>query len=494
MTAKISFVVFSVLLLLRCDILEAQIKFSRVYGGNSYDFGAEVIQTPDDGFLVAGTTGSFGVESGQILLFKTDPNGYVEWRRFYGDQFADQAVSMEPTADGNLIIVGNTETIDSSYQMYALKMTFDGDTIWTRNYGGSDWDFCRQVAALPDGGFALFGQSFNSGDADFSLVRINADGDLLWTKTYGGPLEESGESIALAFDGGFYLAGHTESYGEGMRDMFVVRTDADGDTLWTETFGGPLDDLCYSVAETIDSGYVLAGGTENNTPGMSDMIIRKEHATDSWVTYESRGADAYFTDVLVEPGSGNLVVVGYHGNGGFGKEDARILRYGNIGDNGMGVWNGVARSHGSPEIDRFVDVKRCSDNGYVMVGYTQGFLNRFDDIYLVKAGNDGIAEQPELGVDEIILNDVKFDVSVGPSPFGAINPELFVQDYQSLVREVNAPINVTIYNSVGQAVHSAPILSNATTLELNDLSGGIYHYQLQTPNTILATGKLVKLN
>lgn len=490
MTSKATFVLALVFLFLRSDILEAQIKFSRVYGGNSYDVGAEVIQTPDDGYLVAGTTGSFGVESGQILLTKTDPEGYVEWRRFYGGEFADQATSMETTSDGNLIIAGNTETVDSSYQMYAIKMTFDGDTIWTRNYGGADWDFCRQVAALPDGGFALFGQTYNSGDADFCLIRINSDGEQLWTKTYGGSLEESGESIAQTFDGGFYLAGHTKSFGEGMNDMYVVKTDANGDTLWTKTFGGPLEDLCFSVAETIDSGYVLAGGTENNTAGISDMVIRKEHPTDTWVTYESRGGDAYFTDVLVEPGTGNLVVVGYHGNGGFGMEDARILRYGNLG----GVWGGVARSHGSPAVDRFVDVKRCSDNGYVMVGYTQGFLNRFDDIYLVKAGNDGIALQPELGVDEINLDGEKFDVSVGPTPFGSVNPQLFIQDYQSLTKVINDPLRLVVYNSVGQAVSTSSVVSNQTSLDLNHLSDGIFYYQLQTSSAVLATGKLVKLN
>lgn len=487
--SKTTFTLVLLFLFLRSDVLEAQIKFSRVYGGNSYDTGAEVIQTPDDGFLVAGTTGSFGAESGQILLTKTDPEGYVEWRRFYGNEYADQASSMQITSDGHLIIAGNTETADSSYQMYAMKMTFSGDTIWTRNYGGADWDFCRQVVALSDGGFALFGQSFSSGDPDFSLIRINSDGDQLWTKTYGGSAEESGESIALASDGGFYLAGHTKSFGEGMNDMYVVRTDNDGDTLWTETFGGPLEDVCYSVAETIDSGYVLAGGTENNTPGISDMIIRKENAADTWVTYESRGGDAYFTDVLVEPGTGNLVVVGYHGNGGFGKEDARILRYGNLG----GVWNGVARSHGSPEIDRFVDVKRCSDNGYVMVGYTQGFLNRFDDIYLVKAGNDGIAAQPELGVDEIVLNGGRFDVSVGPTPFGAVEPQLFIQDFESVVKEINDPISVVVYNSVGQAVSTTSVVSYQTVLAMSHLDNGIYYYQLEASNTVLATGKLVKL-
>ena len=233
----------------------AQPLFTRVFGGDSYDTGAEVIQLADSSYLVAATTGSFGLQSGQIMLIKIDASGYEQWRRFYGGQYSDKAESMQLSSDGNLIIAGTSEVTGGGYQFYAAKMTLSGDTIWTRTYGGSNWDFCKQVAALSDGGFALFGQSFNTGDGDFHLVRIDAQGDTLWTRNYGGQELESGQSIAVAMDGGFYLAGHTESYGAGESDMYVVRTNEFGDTIWTKTFGGVEETLAQALralAEHID--------------------------------------------------------------------------------------------------------------------------------------------------------------------------------------------------------------------------------------------------
>ena len=490
MIAKSTLSSVLIILLLCCEGLYAQTLFTRVFGGSSYDTGAEVIQTPDGGYLVAGTTGSFGVESGQVLLFKTDTEGYVEWRRFYGGDYADQAVSMELSADGNLIIAGNTETAENSYQAYAIKLNMDGDTLWTRNYGGPDWDFCRQVTALPDSGFALFGQTYSSGEGDFFLVRIDGDGDTLWTKTYGGPALESGESISQPVDGGFYLAGYTESYGDGMTDMYIIRTDENGDTIWTKTYGGTLDDFCYSVATTADTGYVLAGGTYNNTPGLSDMVVRKESNAVSWVKHEPRSSSSFFTDVIIEPGSGNVTCVGYEEGGAFGKEDARIIRFGGLD----GIWNGMARSHGSAENDRFVDVKLCSDNGYVMAGYTQGYLDRFDDVYLVRGDNNGIAVQPELGINELEIGGNTFKTGLGPNPFRDVNPSFNIENFQTVASSVGEPISLLLFNSLGQNIIAVPVVSGKTELNLESLKAGIYHYQLKTANRLLATGKAIKLN
>lgn len=474
--------------------LSAQELFQRVYGGESYDVGREVIQTADDGYLIAGSTGSFGLTSGQIMLIKTDFQGYEEWRRYYGNDYADQLESMQETVDGNLILGGYTEQSGNSYQVYALKLTMDGDTIWTRSYGGTAWDFCRQLVSLPDGGFALFGQTYShgSGNGDFYLLRLNSDGDTLWTKTYGGSGTESGESIALAADGGFFLAGYTNSFGAGKNDIYVVRTDDQGDTLWTKTFGGPEDDFCYAVGAMLDGGYVLAGGSFNHepNPGRAIYIVIKDGGSMQWTKYDPFGVgNNYWTDVLIEPGTANITCVGYYVDGGYGKDDGRIIRYG-----ADGIWNGMARGHGSEEVDRFYDVKQTSDGGYIMVGETQGFLNRFDDVYLVKGDGFGIAVDPELGVNEIEVQGETFGVQIGPNPFSSSDPTLFIQDYTSLERKLDAPMEFKMYNGLGQQVSYQIINTGNSVLHSRSLNNGIYHYQLVSGNTILATGKAVKVN
>lgn len=477
---------FGLLITVRAN---SQEQFQRVYGGESYDQGCEVIQTPDDGYLIAGTTGSFGFSSGQIMLIKTDFQGYEEWRRYYGDNYADQARTMMQTADGNLVIGGFTETQLNSYQALAIKLTMDGDTIWSRSYGGAEWDFCRQVAVLPDSGLALFGQTFGNGAAegDFLLIRINKDGDTLWTKTYGGPEMESGESIAVAPDGGFYLAGYTSSYGAGKVDFYVVRTDAFGDTLWTKTFGGPEDDFGYAIAITNDGGYVVAGGTFSNTAGKSDFVIYKDQGSIQWTRYSAYLGNDFWTDIIVEP-IGNVTAAGYFTEGGAGMEDMRITRYG-----ADGIYNGMASGHGSHLNDRAYDVKLTSDGGYVMVGFTEGFMERFDDVYLVKMNNIGETAPDEVGIDEISINGEVFSVTVGPNPILDVEPTMFIQDYESLISKLDKQMSVGLFNTLGQFIEELPISAGNTKLNVSNLPSGVYSYILKSGNLVLATGKLVKI-
>ncbi|MFM1874418.1 MAG: hypothetical protein RL266_155 [Bacteroidota bacterium] len=472
--------------------VQGQVQLTRVYGGESYDFGAEVIPTSDGGYLIAGSSSSFENDvSSQVLVFKADEWGNVVWRKNLGGVFADLAESMVETADGNLLVAGFSETINATYQFYALKLTMDGDTIWTRHYGGAAWDFCRQVAALPDGGFALLGQtySYGAGEGDFYLIRIDSEGDTLWTKTYGGALDESGESIALAADGGFFLAGTTESFGAGGKDMYVVRVDSNGDTLWTKAFGGVEDDICNAVAAAADGGYILAGGTYNFTPGKSDFILRKEDGIQQWVKTESKPGDNFLTDVIVEPGTQNVTTVGYLTESDeFGGVDGRILRYG-----ADGIWNGVAKNHGTSETDNFIDIKLTSDGGYAILGTTQGYLNRFDDVWLVKTNNQGFGVSANVAINEINIGNEAFAVRVAPNPVGSYS-QLMIDGYELISKAFNYQVELRVFNALGKLVHVQNINSGNEMLQLNDVAAGILSYQLVAGNELLATGKLVKLN
>ncbi|MCB9187322.1 MAG: T9SS type A sorting domain-containing protein [Flavobacteriales bacterium] len=480
----------SLFLLLRQDAF-AQSQFTRVYGGGGYDFGVEVIQTTDGGYLVAGQSSSFteGLSS-QILLFKTDPNGYEEWRKTYGGQFADQAESMVETADGNLLISGFTETVENSYQFLALKVTLAGDTLWSRKYGGSEWDFCKQAVAIPTGGAALFGQTYSSGagEGDFYLIRINDSGDTLWTRTYGGSGDEYGESISLANDGGFFLGGYTSSFGAGGYDMYVVRTDASGDTLWTKTIGGVEDDMAYAIAATADGGYVIGGGTYNQSPDKLDLILYKEGGSQQWMNSESHPEDSYVTDLLVEPSTQNVTVIGVVAPGDFGGKDGRILRYG-----ADGIWNGVAKSHGSESTDEVYDIKRTTDNGYILVGKTDGFLNRFDDVFLVKTNSSGLTVGPELGVDQTETDDETYRVRFAPNPIGD-HSRMMIDGFDAIQRTYNEPLMLAVYDALGKLVIRMQV--NSSTQEVNavEVAPGILFYQLKVGDQLLATGKLVKLD
>lgn len=465
-------------------------QFQRVYGGQSYDVGKSLLQAQDNGFYIAGSTGSFGLESAQVMLIKTTDFGHTEWRKYYGSEFADQASSMVFTTDNNIIIAGFTEKVGKSYDAYAIKVSLIGDTIWSRNFGGELWEFTREVVALADGGYALFGQtySYGAGNGDFHLLRLDANGDTLWTRTYGGPELESGESIAVTADGGFILAGYTESYGQGGIDGYLVRTDSDGDTLWTKTYGDVDDEHIYSVIETSDGGIAIAGSTRSSGAGETDFLIKKLSAlgVEDWTVVDGGELDDVLYDI-VEDGVGNLVVVGYTAAGTGGGEDFRIIRWG-----ADGVWNNLGRSFGSAKDDRAHEVIITPDNGYAVIGKSNGFLEQFDDAYLVKMDHQGQSGDLALAVNEIQLEDKQFKVSVGPNPFSE-SPTFYIQGYNKLVSELNAQIELKVFNSIGEQVHYQRLGSSNTALTEMDLSAGIYYFQLMSGSTFLASGKMVCL-
>jgi hypothetical protein len=140
-----------------------------------------------------------------------------------------------------------------------------GDSLWTKIYGGSSHDHGFSVQQTDDGGYIMAGKtsSFGAGVDDFYLVKTNADGDTSWTRTYGGEIYDRGYSVQQTTDGGYIVAGHTNSFGAGNFDAYLVKTDTNGDTIWTCTHGGSNTDYCFSVQETEDSCYICCGSTSS---------------------------------------------------------------------------------------------------------------------------------------------------------------------------------------------------------------------------------------
>ena len=133
-----------------------------------------------------------------------------------------------------------------------LPSTLTAQITFQRTYGGTRWDQGCSVQMTRDGGYIVAGATltFGAGYTDVYLVKTDVAGNVLWTKTYGGPNYEYSFSVQQAADGGYIIAGYTESFGAGQEDIYLVRTDSNGDTLWTKTFGGAHYDEGLSVLLT----------------------------------------------------------------------------------------------------------------------------------------------------------------------------------------------------------------------------------------------------
>ncbi len=214
------------------------------------------------------------------------------WTRTIGGPSNDGFRSVVQTGDGGFLAVGYTYSFgEADVNVYAVKTDAQGSPVWQKTYGGSGRDYGYGVCRTADGGFAIAGYttSFGVGEEDVYVVKIDAAGDTLWTRVYGGAGSDEARSICETVDGHLVVAGQTKSFGMGWSDLYMLKMDAGGDTVWTRTAGGSGVDWGESVCETADSCYVVCGTNGSNTDNF-DMYL---------VKFDSEGAtvwQSYFGD------------------------------------------------------------------------------------------------------------------------------------------------------------------------------------------------------
>ncbi len=262
-------------------------QWNRTYGDSDSDVAHAMIQTMDGGFVLAGRTQSFEVDEDNISdawLVKTDTDGNMEWSQTYGSSEEDTASTVIQTADGGFALAGDIEYFSrDSSDVWLVKTDAQGEVEWQQTYGASDYDKISTVIQTTDGGFALAGRtkSYGVGHYDAWLVKTDAQGEVEWQQTYGGSDYDCANAVIATGDGGFALAGFTYSYGAGRYDAWLVKTDAQGEVEWQQTYGGSEGDWASAVIEGADGGFVLGGSTESFGAGEADAWLVKIESADT---------------------------------------------------------------------------------------------------------------------------------------------------------------------------------------------------------------------
>ena len=252
--------------------------WTKTYGGKDYDEGNAVQQTSDSGYIITGTTDSFGAVLWDVWLIRAISSGDTLWTRTYGGTDFDVGLSVQQTTDGGYIIAGLTKSFGAGlWDVWLIKTNSLGDTAWTKTYGRGGSDGGESVQQTSDGGYIVAGwiESFGTGTWDVWLIKTDPLGDTLWTKTYGGTDFDVGWSVQQTPDGGYIIAGGTESFGAGASDVWLIKTNSSGDTVWTKTYGGRGSDVGHSVQQTSDGGYIIAGYKNSFGAGSGDLWIIK---------------------------------------------------------------------------------------------------------------------------------------------------------------------------------------------------------------------------
>ena len=279
------FFIFVVLL----SAASAQVTFERHYGGESAEWGFCVQQTADSGYIVAGWTLSFGAGFYDGWLVRTGARGETIWTRAHGGTTGDYFYGIENAAGGGFLAVGLTFSFGAgSGDAWLLGIGPDGDTLWTRTYGDASHDYVTSLHRTADGGYVIAGvtSSFGAGEYDGWLLKVNASGETLWTRTYGGSGTDRTYSVDVTADGGYILTGFCDLNGPLGGDLWLARTDSLGDTIWSKTLPAPGHDAGYCVEETEDGGYIVVGATSSFGAGNYDLwLLRFDARGDTlWTT------------------------------------------------------------------------------------------------------------------------------------------------------------------------------------------------------------------
>nr|NIO09519.1 hypothetical protein [Deltaproteobacteria bacterium] len=197
---------------------------------------------------------------------RTNDEGVIEWTQTFGGFDWDRGEWVEQTADGGYIITGIIDHAD----VWLIKTDAHGHAEWNQTYGGphTDWGYC--VAQTTDGGYIITGwtRSYGAGEHDLWLIKTDAGGNVVWNQTYGGPDIDYGYCVAQTTDGGYIITGstgRTSVQGEPSSkggDVWLIKTDADGNAEWTQTYGNPFVDIHDRgeyVEQTADGGYIITG-------------------------------------------------------------------------------------------------------------------------------------------------------------------------------------------------------------------------------------------
>ena len=389
--------------------------------------GNSVTKTSDNGYVFVGSIVRASDGMTDLLLFKTNNIGEVVWRKVYGlSNQRDVGFEVRQTADSGLIISGNTFSNTSNRSgIWLIKTDGNGDSLWTNTYCGIyNSEEYASVQQTKDGGYIIVGSLNITGGSDICLIKTNENGDALWTKTFGGEWHDYGRSVQQSIDGGFILVGYDE-VGDYHPNILLIKTNEFGDTLWTKTFDIGDDDFGNSVIQTIDKGFLICGYTYSNS------------------TYD-------FDDILI-------------------KTD----------ENGIVKWT---KTIGTPQFDEIANsVSQTFDNGFIITGARKS-INSYT--WLVKLDSEEI-----MNIEEPLIELKEFSLSQNyPNPFNPstkISWQSPVSCWQTLkVFDVLGREVTTIVDEYKQA-GSYKVEFNAS-----NLASGIYFYQLKA-GVFIETNKMV---
>lgn len=461
-------------------------RWQQVYGGPGHEYGYRVRSCMDQGYIVAGSTASAGVSDGYVV--RTDSLGLIMWSKYYAGNNVDVLRSICQLPDSGYIMAGYSNSGgNGGYDGWVLRTDKNGDTTWTRYFGTSDWDFFYDVAPTWDGGFVLAGGTYGlgSGDEDMYFVKIDSLGDTLWTKTYGGAEADEARAVIETGDSMLVACGFSYSLGDTAGDSWILRmNNLTGDTVWTRTAGQPaVADKAWGLTDYLYGRFLIAG--ESEIGGDLDGYVISMDTAGTPVFYiplnPSVAGDEVMCGIVTKP-NGDFVAVGTTENGGGG--DGDMYFFGSVGFSGT--------TFGTVEEDAGFSVDVAKDGGYIACGYTVGYNSTLPNVYLVKI-DSAYASTLVLNIREPLSVEQRNRSFAFPNPADAVLSVTIDAD-----RPFSGNLALEIFDLAGKKIGLAPAEWQSNTsrsatcrLETATLPAGVYLYTITDDGVPVSCGKFV---
>ncbi len=474
-------------IIISISIIQAQVDtlWTKTFGGSDDDYSFSVQQTKDGGYILMATSQSFGAGSQDFWLIKTNPNGDTLWTKKFGENADDWGYSAQQTIDEGYIVTGITRSFNdgSNYDLWLIKTNSSGDTLWTKTFRGNCSDV-TSVQQTTDEGYIIIGStySFIVGSSDIWLIKTNANGDTLWTKTYGGSGDDYGHSVQQTKDEGFIITGYTQSFGAGSNDIWLVKTNAEGDTLWTKTFGGSDSDFGNSVQQTKDEGYIVVG-TAYSLNGGNVWLIKTDASGNSIWTKMFVGSHDDGGGSVQQTKDEGYIVTGNTSSFGAGIYDVWLIK---TNANGDTLWT---KTFGGSKSDGGNSVQQTIDGGYIITGATYSYGAGMSDVWLIKTTPDTITTKINKFDGLITLKNIELEQNY-PNPFNPKTTFKFSIPKSDQVAISFYTISGQIVES--KTMYLNPGIYSYE-FDGSNYSTGIYFYKISTSSGFIAERKMVLL-
>lgn len=448
--------------------------FYKKYTASTYDTGNGIVQLPDFSYVVTGSSGGFDENSSQTYLMKVSEDGSHVWTKSYGGAGNDVGVKVMHIENEGFLIAGHsTSTADGGFDFVLYKVDEQGVLQWEKMYGGSNWEILHDAQLLQDGGAILVGQTegATTQGTDVFMVRTDEFGDTLWTKT----ISTSGADVMYAIDtlsaNEFVVGGQIDNTG------VLAKFNIDGTQEWVESYN--IDgELVIRDLSIFGQNIFAVGGIVVSSDEEHKRILKTDlHGVeeDYWVTLQL--PNNMFTTVAVR--DANSLFLCYTSNGDdlnpypHGR-DAFLIKF----FTGL-YFNDFSASFSSVGNDVLNEIILTTDGGVAIVGTSSdsdrlGESNYLGtDVMIIKIGpNDEVTVTPETGVDLVSINEEKkSDLFIYPNP---------------VVDEVMIPGNVQglpfeVVDFKGAVLISGEI---SDKLNVSALEAGVYFLRIKEPDVV----------